>query len=45
VYVSGKNIREQERKTLLAGSEEFIPDILEIWMLKPAGNSFEGTDY
>lgn len=34
-YLSGKNLNSEERKTFLAGTHKFKPDILEIWILKP----------
>lgn len=34
-YVSGMDLSPEERKVFLAGKERFIPDILEIWTLKP----------
>lgn len=34
-FVSGLDLSPEERKVFLAGKERFIPDVLEIWTLKP----------
>lgn len=38
-YAGGPDLTPEQRKTFLAGMHKFIPDILEIWALKPIKQS------